>query len=54
MSLNNSYSKSKKHGEAQSEVRRIKEKLSRKFGRTADSIIDREILAAVNKLDRAS
>jgi hypothetical protein len=51
---NNSYSKSRKHGDAQSEVRKIKEKLTRKYGKNADSIIDREILAALNKLDRTS
>ena len=43
-----------KHGDAQSEVRKIKDKLSRKFGKNADSMIDREILAAINKLDRTS
>lgn len=54
MSLNNSYGKGMKHGDAQSEVRKIKDKLSKKYGKNADSIIDREILAAINKMDRSS
>ena len=37
-----------KHGVVQEEVRTIKEKMRKKFGRNYESIIDREILAAAN------
>ena len=37
-----------KHKDSKSRVRSIKEKLCRKFGNNAESLIDREILAAIN------
>jgi hypothetical protein len=41
-----------KHGHAQKEVRKIKESLSRKYGKNAETLIDREILAALNRVDK--
>lgn len=43
-----------RHGDGKSRVRSIKERLCRRFGKNVESLIDREILAAINQLDRSS